>query len=216
MIFNKDMLTLYAITDRRYNDKLSLYKQVEEALKGGVTIVQLREKELDEDTFTQEALQLKELCHRYNVPLIINDNLAVALRSGADGIHVGLNDMPIDEIRRRTGRDFIIGATAKTVSQAQTAQSMGADYLGVGAVFPSSTKTDAVRITKERLNEISESVSIPIVAIGGITADNAIELSGSRISGIAVVSSLFGADDIMSTAEVLKKTAERLTGNEIF
>ncbi len=216
MIFNKDMLTLYAITDRRYNDKLSLYKQVEEALKGGVTIVQLREKELDEDTFTQEALQLKELCHRYNVPLVINDNLTVALRSGADGIHVGLNDMPIDEIRRRTGRDFIIGATAKTVSQAQTAQSMGADYLGVGAVFPSSTKTDAVRITKERLNEISESVSIPIVAIGGITADNAIKLSGSRISGIAVVSSLFGADDIMSTAEVLKKTAERLTGNENF
>ena len=210
MTFNKDMLALYAITDRRYNQKLSLYEQVEQALKGGVTIVQLREKELDEDAFTSEAIKLKELCHKYNVPLIINDNLTVALRSGADGIHVGLNDMPIDEIRRRTGKDFIIGATAKTVLQARTAQYLGADYLGVGAVFPSSTKTDAVRITKEQLNEISESVSIPIVAIGGITAENAIELSGSRISGIAVVSSLFEADDIVATAEKLLITVKNI------
>ena len=207
MIFNKDMLTLYAITDRRYNGTLSLYEQVEEALKGGVTILQLREKGLDEDTFTQEAIQIKVLCNRYGVPLIINDNLNVALKSGADGIHVGLSDMPVDEIRARTGADFIIGATAKTIAQAQTAQRLGADYLGVGAVFPSSTKSDAVRITKEQLNEISCSVSIPIVAIGGITAENIHELAGGNISGIAVVSSLFGSNDIKGAAHRLKKSA---------
>ena len=210
MIFNKNMLRLYAITDRRYNDRFTLYEQVEQALAGGATIVQLREKELEEVAFAKEASIIKRLCHQYGVPLIINDNLSVALQSGADGIHVGLNDMPIDEIRRKTSSDFIIGATAKTVSQAQTAQRLGADYLGVGAVFPSSTKSDAVRITKEQLKEISTSVTIPIVAIGGITLENAHTLNDSGTSGIAVVSSLFGAENIKKAAEDLRKTSETI------
>ena len=178
MIFNKNMLRLYAITDRRYNDKFTLYEQVEQALAGGATIVQLREKELEEVAFAKEASIIKRLCHQYGVPLIIND--------------------------------FIIGATAKTVSQAQTAQRLGADYLGVGAVFPSSTKSDAVRITKEQLKEISKSVTIPIVAIGGITLENAHTLNDSGTSGIAVVSSLFGAENIKKAAEDLRKTSETI------
>ncbi len=208
--FDKNMLTLYAITDRKCNSKFTLFDMVDFALQGGATIVQLREKELDERAFAKEASIIKRVCHRYGVPLIINDNLEVALKSGADGVHVGLDDMPIDEIRRQTGSDFIIGATAKTVLQAQNAQKLGADYLGVGAVFPSSTKADAKRITKEQLIEISNSVNVPIVAIGGITLENAHTLNDSGISGIAVVSSLFAAEDIKKAAEDLRKISETI------
>ena len=195
MKFQKEMLLLYAVTDRSWTGKQTLYEQVEEALKGGVTIVQLREKELDEDSFLKEAIAIKELCHRYKVPLIINDNVEIALKSGADGVHVGIEDTPVAEIRKKVGVDFIIGATAKTIEQARSAKLAGADYLGVGAVFPSPTKTTAIRITNEKLKEICSSVSIPAVAIGGIDEENVLELCGTGVAGIAVVSAIFGAGE---------------------
>lgn len=201
----KEQLLLYAVTDRTWVGRQTLLEQIEDALKGGVTLVQLREKDLEEAAFLREAIQAKELCHRYHVPLIINDNVEVALKSGADGVHVGIEDAPVAEIRKRAGKDFIIGATAKTIQQAQLAEASGADYLGVGAVFPSPTKKSAIRITNEQLNEICASVSIPAVAIGGITRDNLAQLKGSRIDGIAVVSAIFAAEDVKTAAEQLKQ-----------
>lgn len=210
MQFTKENLLLYAVTDQAWVGEKSLLEQVEEALQGGVTLVQLREKEMDEEAFLQEALQMKELCHKYHVPLIINDNVEVALKSGADGVHVGIEDAPVSEIRKRVGKDFIIGATAKTVEQAQKAEASGADYLGVGAVFLSGTKKTAVRITQEQLQEICSSVSIPSVAIGGITLDNVSQIDVESICGIAVVSAIFGAEDIKAAAEELKKKVKTM------
>lgn len=201
----KEQLLLYAVTDRTWVGRQTLLEQIEDALKGGVTLVQLREKDLEEAAFLREAIQAKELCHRYHVPLIINDNVEIALKSGADGVHVGIEDAPVAEIRKRAGKDFIIGATAKTIQQAQLAEASGADYLGVGAVFPSPTKKSAIRITNEQLNEICASVSIPAVAIGGITRDNMAQLKGSRIDGVAVVSAIFAAEDVKTAAEQLKQ-----------
>ncbi|MGM9606528.1 MAG: thiamine phosphate synthase [Oscillospiraceae bacterium] len=210
MEFNRDSLLLYAVTDRAWVGHQTLLEQIEDALRGGVTMVQLREKGLEEGAFVEEAVRVRELCRRYRVPLIINDNVDVALKSGADGVHVGREDTPVAEIRRRVGPDFIIGATAKTVEQARAAQAAGANYLGVGAVFPSPTKTNAVRITREQLREICASVSIPAVAIGGISLSNADELKGGGMCGIAVVSALFAADSIRSAAEALRRKAEEI------
>lgn len=204
------VLRLYAVTDRSWVGRQTLLEQVEAALKGGVTLVQLREKELDQASFVAEALQMKELCHKYGVPLIINDNLDVALKAGADGVHVGIEDQPVSEIRSKAGPDFLIGATAKTVEQAQCAQAQGADYLGVGAIYPSPTKSTAIRITREQLKEIVDSVSIPAVAIGGITSQNALPLSGCGLAGLAVVSALFAAEDITAAARDLRATAEQV------
>ncbi|MGN0172761.1 MAG: thiamine phosphate synthase [Acutalibacteraceae bacterium] len=208
MELKKEMLRLYAVTDRSWVGEKSLYEQIEEALKGGVTILQLREKNLDTAAFIEEAVQVKELCRHYGVPLIINDSVEVALKSGADGVHVGIEDTPVEEIRQAAPDGFIIGATAKTVEQAQNAEKSGADYLGVGAVFPSPTKKNAIRITKEQLKEISSSVSVPTVAIGGITYENMDEISGSGVDGIAVVSAVFAADNIQEAASRLKKKTE--------
>ncbi len=201
MKFDKKCLLLYAVTDRTWVGRQTLLEQVEDALKGGVTFVQLREKDLSETDFTEEAVEMKKLCHRFGVPLIINDNVEVAVKSGADGVHVGITDQPVEEIRKRTGKDFIIGATAKTVEAA------GADYLGVGAVFPSPTKQNAIRITTEQLKEICGAVSIPAVAIGGISLKNAEEIKGGGMAGIAVVSAIFAAEDIQTAAADLKKKA---------
>ena len=205
MKFNENMLLLYAVTDRAWVGKQTLLEQIEDALKGGATIVQLREKKMDEDTFVKEAIEVRALCHKYNVPLIINDNVDVALKSGADGVHVGIEDAPVAEIRKHVSADFIIGATCKTVEQAKIAEAAGADYMGVGAVFPSPTKTNAVRITNEQLREIIASVSIPAVAIGGISYDNVCEIKGSSVSGVAVVSAIFGAEDIEKATALLKE-----------
>lgn len=212
MKFSKDMLLLYAVTDRGSRDGQNLYKQIEDALKGGVTIVQLREKNICEDDLISEAVRIKDLCHRYGVPLIINDNVNAALKSGADGVHVGIEDTPVAEIRQKAGNDFIIGATAKTVEQAKAAQNAGADYLGVGAVFPSRTKKNAVRITTEQLKTICNSVSIPAVAIGGITKDNVEELTAGGMDGIAAVSAVFAAEDIVSAAAELKEKVRKVIG----
>lgn len=205
MKFNQKMLLLYAVTDQAWVGKKTLLQQIEDALKGGVTIVQLREKKLDEDSFVEEAIQVRNLCHKYNVPLIINDNVEVALKSGADGVHVGIEDAPVEEIRRRVSSDFMIGATCKTVEQAKIAEASGADYMGVGAVFPSPTKTNAVRITNQQLREIISSVSIPGVAIGGINYDNVCEIKDSGVSGVAVVSAIWGAEDIEKSTLLLKE-----------
>ncbi len=211
MKFNKDMLLLYAVTDRSFVGKQTLYEQIEDALRGGVTILQLREKDLPKEEFIKEAVTVKKLCEKYGVPLIINDNVDVAIISGADGVHVGIEDMAVAEIRKRVPTDFIIGATAKTVEQAKTAEASGADYLGVGAVFPSPTKKNAIRITTEQLKEITGSVSIPAVAIGGISASNVTEIKGGGMCGIAVVSAIFGAEDIFSATVDLKQKAHDVT-----
>ena len=205
MKFNEKMLLLYAVTDRAWVGKQTLLEQIEDALKGGATMVQLREKKLDDDSFVKEAVQVRALCHKYNVPLIINDNVDVAIKSGADGVHVGIEDAPVAEIRKRVSADFIIGATCTTVEQAKIAEAAGADYMGVGAVFPSPTKTNAVRITNAQLREIVSAVSIPAVAIGGISYDNVCQIKGSSVSGVAVVSAIFGSEDIEEATTLLKE-----------
>lgn len=205
MKFKKEMLLLYAVTDRKWTGEKTLYQQVEEALKGGATLIQLREKNMSQEEFLKEAREITELCHRYGTALIINDNVEVALKSGADGVHVGIEDIPVKEIRKQAPGDFIIGATAKTTEQAQRAEKEGADYLGVGAVFPSPTKKNAIRITTEELRKICSSVRIPAVAIGGITSENAGSLAGGGMAGMAVVSAVFGASDIKKETAGLKK-----------
>lgn len=209
-MLNKEQLLLYAVTDNAWTGKYTLQEQIEQALSGGVTLLQLREKNLGEEEFVARAIEVKKICERYNVPLIINDNVEVALRSGADGVHVGIEDMAVSRIRKRAGDNFIIGATAKTVEQAQRAQAEGADYLGVGAVFPSPTKKNAVRITREQLSEITASVEIPSVAIGGITLENMEQIRNSGISGIAVVSAVFSAQNIPKACHMLKEKVKEV------
>lgn len=217
MQFHKEQLLLYAITDKGAASSETFFNQIKEALEGGITMLQLREKNLDEASFIEEAKKVKELCRPYHVPLIINDNIEVAKKSGADGVHVGITDTPVSEIRKQTDPDFIIGATAKTIEQAKAAEAAGADYLGVGAVFPSPTKQNAVRITKEDLRAICTSVSIPAVAIGGITLLNLTELTGGGMSGASVVSAIFAAENIKDTTAALKETITKIvkTGDSI-
>ena len=205
------MRRLYAVTDRSWLRGETLYEQVERALAGGVTLVQLREKELEEDAFLREAVDMAKLCHRYGVPLLINDNVDIARRSGADGVHVGQDDMEAASARRILGSDMIVGVTAKTVEQAIRAEAAGADYLGSGAVFGSSTKLNAKPMTKELLNAICRAVEIPVVAIGGISRQNILELSGTEIDGVAVVSGIFAADDIEKECRYLLKIAQQIT-----
>ncbi len=212
MKLTKDMLLLYAVTDRAWTLRRTLYEQIEEALAGGVTLLQLREKHLTRPELIAEAKALLPLCHSYGAPLIVNDDAEAAVLSGADGVHVGMEDCPVAELRRRFGPDLIIGATAKTVEQARRAESAGADYLGVGAVFPSPTKSSALRITAAQMKEICSSVRIPAVAIGGIGADNIGQLAGCGMAGFAVVSAIFGADDIRQAAASLKEQARAVMG----
>ena len=198
------MLRLYAITDRTHLDGMSLETAVEKALQGGVTCVQLREKNISFPEYVSTAKTIKEVCSKYGVPLIVNDDYRVAIASGADGVHVGAEDMAVTDIRNHVGDNFIIGATAKTVEQALKAQADGADYLGVGAVFPSPTKQNAIRITPKILREICQSVEIPVVAIGGINAENIYRIKNCGQAGIAVISAIFGQHDIIKSAERLR------------
>ena len=210
MKLTEEMLRLYAVTDRSWLRGQTLYEQVEQALIGGATLVQLREKELDEEAFLHEAIELAKLCHRYGVPLLINDHVEIARRSGADGVHVGQADMEAAAARSLLGSDMIIGVTAKTVEQALRAQDAGADYLGSGAVFGSATKLNAMPMTKELLRSICRSVSIPVVAIGGINRDNILQLEGTDISGVAVVSGIFAASDIEAECRHLHIIMKRI------
>lgn len=202
--FTPERLSLYAVTDRAWLGSRTLCGCVEQALQGGVTFLQLREKELAYPDFLEEAIQLKALASRYHVPLVINDQVRLALEAGADGVHVGQKDMGAKEARRLIGPGRILGVSARTEEQALRAQEEGADYLGVGSVFPTSTKADASSISILELKKICQAVDIPVVAIGGITPQNMGLLSGSGIAGIAVVSALFAQDDIRRAAEELR------------
>nr|WP_308694956.1 thiamine phosphate synthase [uncultured Stomatobaculum sp.] len=199
----EEMMRLYAVTDRAWIGKQSLAEQVESALRGGVTCVQLREKELDEERFLREAEEIFTLCKRYRVPFFINDNVALALRCHADGVHVGQDDMDVAEVRRLVGQEMMIGVSVHTVEEARTAAEGGADYLGVGAMFATSTKTDASLVTKETLRTICDAVSIPVVAIGGINKSNLLELAGTGVDGVALVSAIFSAADIATECRLL-------------
>ena len=204
----KDLL-LYAVTDRRWLDGETLYEQVEKAIKGGATFVQLREKELEHDLFMKEAVEIKELCARNSVPFVINDDVQIALDMDADGVHVGQSDMEAGDVREKLGEGKIIGVSAQTVEQAVLAQKRGADYLGVGAVFSTGSKDDADDVSHETLRAICDAVDIPVIAIGGISRDNVMQLAGSGICGVAVISAIFGQPDIeQATAELRELTEE--------
>lgn len=206
----KKELQLYAITDRHWLNGRSLYEVVKESLDGGVTFLQLREKQLDEDHFLEEAKKLQGLCSEYNVPFIINDNVEIALAINADGVHIGQSDMEMKEAREKLGPDKIIGVSAHTKEEALLAQAQGVDYLGVGAVFPTSSKDDAESVSYETLKAICEVVSIPVVAIGGITRENLHQLSGSGVSGISVISAIYAQSDIKEAARELKQCVQEI------
>lgn len=210
MKFDKETMLLYAVTDRSWLNGKSLYEQVEEAIKGGVTFVQLREKKLDEENFLDEALDIQNLCRKYGIPFVVNDNVKIAKMINADGVHVGQSDMGAENVRGILGDDKIIGVSVQTVEQAVLAEKQGADYLGVGAVFPTGSKVDAEDVSFETLKAICESVNIPVVAIGGISAGNVLKLKGSGISGIAVISAIFAAEDIELATKNLKALAKKV------
>ncbi len=205
----KDLL-LYAVTDRHWLGDETLKEQVEKAILGGTTFVQLREKEMEYDDFLAEAFEIKALCKEHGIPFVINDDVKLAIECDADGVHVGQSDMEAGNVREMLGPDKIIGVSAQTVEQALLAEKHGADYLGVGAVFPTGSKADAEDVSFETLADICKAVSIPVIAIGGITKDNIPELSGSGICGIAVISAIFAQKDIKCAASELRKKCERL------
>ncbi len=209
----KDLL-LYAVTDRTWLGNSTLSEQVEQALRGGATFVQLREKELDEDTFLQEALEIKSLCAKYGVPFVVNDNIDIARKANADGIHVGQKDMEATAVRALIGEDKILGVSAQTVEQAILAEKAGADYLGVGAVFQTGSKADAEDVSLETLKEICAAVRIPVIAIGGIGKQNVLKLSGSGICGVAVISAIFGAADIENATRELKNLTKQVVKDD--
>lgn len=209
---DKQTMRLYAVTDRAWVGQQTLYEQVEAALQGGVTCVQLREKQLDRDAFLAEARDIRDLCRRYGVPFIINDDLDIAVACGADGVHVGQDDMPVEEVRRRVGDAMIVGVSAHNVEEALRAQAGGADYLGAGAVFGTSTKNNVTPLSFDTLRDICGAVDIPVVAIGGIGAKNIPLLRGSGVDGVAVVSAIFSAPDITSACWELRALSDRMTG----
>lgn len=205
---DKKAMRLYAVTDRAWVGRQTLYEQVESALKGGATCVQLREKELDDDAFLEEAIQICQLCRRYGVPFFINDNVDIAIKCKADGVHVGQEDMEAAQVRRKVGDDMIIGVSVHSVEEALEAVRHGADCLGVGAMFSTSTKTDVHVLPKKVLKDICEAVDIPVVAIGGIGKSNIAQLAGTGVDGVALVSAIFSADDIESECRLLRQMSE--------
>ena len=210
---DKRHMLLYAVTDRAWTLKQPLYQQVEAALKGGVTCVQLREKELDEAAFLQEARDICALCRRYGVPFIVNDNVDIAAACGADGIHVGQEDLAAGEVRRRVGENMILGVSVHTVEEARQAVRDGADYLGLGTVFPTSTKTDVDVMPRGTLQAICGAVDVPIVAIGGLNRDNILQLAGSGVDGVALVSAIFSAENIEETCRELRILSEKMVNS---
>ena len=205
----KSML-LYAVTDRAWlKENETLVSVCKEVLENGATFLQIREKDLDADSFETEAAGLKELCARYRVPYVVNDSVEIALTIDADGVHVGQSDIQGRDIRSMIGPDKILGISAGTAEEAIAAEKAGADYIGVGAVFGTSTKKNARNLTIEKLKEICGAVSIPVVAIGGINGKNLMELSGSGVDGVAVVSAIFAAEDPgKATAQLLALAKE--------
>lgn len=215
MTFNPASLFLYAVTDRHWLGNRTLYKCVEGALKGGATFVQAREKDdmcLSHDAYREEALALKELCRKYKVPFVLDDDVALAKEIGADGVHVGQTDMEAGHVRETLGPDKILGVSCSTVEEALLAEKRGADYLGVGAVFPTGSKDDAGEVSRDTLRDICHAVSIPVIAIGGITRDNVLELAGTGIVGIAVISAIFAKSDTEAAAADLKAQTRKALG----
>ncbi len=210
MKLNPETLRLYAVTDRAWLHGRTLERQVEQAILGGATIVQLREKTLTGGALLTQAQVLCALCRRYGVPFLVNDDVALALAVGADGVHVGQEDMAAEQARALLGPDKILGVSAHNVAQAVAAQRAGADYLGCGAAFVTGTKTDARPIPRETLQAVTASVSIPVVAIGGITGDNLPLLQGCGLAGVAVVSALFAREDVQAAARELYRLAGQL------
>lgn len=206
----EEYMRLYAVTDRAWVGGQTLYQQVESALKGGVTCVQLREKELDEEAFLKEAFELHDLCKKYNVPFFINDNVDIAIRCHAEGIHVGQDDMAAAQVRRRVGEDMMIGVSAHNVQEALDAVAHGADYLGVGAVFATHTKTDVSEMPRQTLLDICNAVDVPVVAIGGIHKENILQLKGTGVDGVALVSAIFAAKDIEAECRELRALSEQI------
>ncbi len=218
MKFDKKSLLLYAVTDRHWLQGRTLYEAVEQALKGGVSFLQVREKDdmrLSHDEYLKEALQLRDLCRRYQVPFVIDDDVDLALETDADGVHVGQNDMEAGNVREKLGPDKILGVSAHTVKEALLAQERGADYLGVGAVFPTGSKDDAEQVDRAVLSEICRAVDIPVIAIGGITRDNVLSLSGTGIAGIAVISAIFAKNDIQAAARDLRSQTLKAVNREV-
>lgn len=215
MKFDKDSLLLYAITDRSWLNGRTLLEQVEETLKGGTTILQIREKDLDEASFKEEALQIKALCQKYNVPLIINDNVLLAKDIEADGVHIGQDDLALESARQILGPDKIIGVSVHNLEEAKKAYENGADYLGVGAMFSTNTKQDATDVSFATLREICTLVDLPVVAIGGINQENIIQLTGSGIDGVAIISAIFASDDIEKATQQLKIKMNRMLHQKI-
>lgn len=207
---DKKMMLLYAVTDRMWTGKQTLYEQVEDALRGGVTCVQLREKELSDEEFLNEAVKMKELCQKYRVPFFINDNVNVAIKCGADGIHVGQEDMAARSVRSLVGDSMMIGVSVHTVEEAMEAIRNGADYLGVGAMFSTSTKLDAKVLTRQVLSDICHAVNIPVVAIGGLNKENIPKLEGTGVDGVALVSAIFAADNIENECQELYCISENM------
>lgn len=208
MKLDRESLLLYAVTDRAWLHGRKLAEDVEKALLGGATFVQLREKDATFEEFLEQAQEVKKVCKKYNVPFVINDNIEVALAVNADGIHVGQSDMEAGSVREKLGKDKIIGVSTRTVEEALLAQERGADYLGVGAMFQTSTKLDAADVTFEELKAICAAVEIPVVAIGGISNHNVAELGGTGIDGVAVVSAIFAAEDIRKATSEMKQNLE--------
>lgn len=211
MKLDKKYMQLYAVTDRKWLNGRTLEHDVEECLKGGATFIQLREKNMDEASLLKEAFIIKDLCRKYNVPFVIDDDVDAAIKCDADGIHVGQSDMEAGDVRAKIGPDKILGVSAQTVEQAVLAEKRGADYLGVGAVFSTTTKLDACDVSAETLREICNAVSIPVVAIGGIGHDNILQLKGTGVDGVAVISALFAQKDIRKATEELKRLSIEMT-----
>ena len=205
----KDLL-LYAVTDRHWLNGRTLVDVVKESLDGGVTMIQLREKSLDEGKFLEEAKELQALCRERHVPFIVNDNVDIAKAMDADGVHVGQDDMVALDARAKLGPDKLIGVSAHTVEEALRAQAAGADYLGVGAAFVTGTKADASPISRETIRAITAAVNIPVVAIGGISQNNSLQLKGCGLDGVAVVSALFAQPDVQAAARELKRLSEEM------
>ena len=211
MRLDKKSMLLYAVTDRAWVGKQTLYQQVECAIKGGATCVQLREKDLDEKTFLDEAIKISALCKKYGVPFFVNDNVDVAIKCNADGIHVGQEDMQASQVRQKVGDDMLIGVSVHSVEEALNAVKNGADCLGVGAMFSTSTKTDVDVLSKQTLRDICSAVDIPVVAIGGINKDNISQLAGTGVDGVALVSAIFAAQDIQSECRLLCRLSKQMT-----
>lgn len=207
---DKTSMLLYVVTDRTWLGDHKLEVQVEQIVKAGATFLQLREKDMDYETFVREGLFIKKITDQYKIPFVINDNIEVALAVNADGVHVGQSDLNVKDVRALLGNDKIIGVSAQTVQQALLAESQGADYIGVGAVFSTTTKNNAEDVSYETLKEICNSVSIPVVAIGGINENNMLQLKGSKVDGVAIISAIFAKSDVVKATNELLELAKTM------